>query len=274
MFSKSVYRPKTATAQRLSSKGVHKVSDRQELIPGFSQKALSKSTGIVIGAGGIGSAICYGFARKGIGELKIFDHDLVESTNLNRQFFLKKDLGKNKAEVLAVNLSKNSFNGTRLFGYSQSFQDTLALNIDLSGQFAVCGVDNGQTRTDASIFFREKEIPIIFVAVDLSAEYGYCFVQESKPGRPCFGCKFPRTYKSEPAPCRAPASIDVLQTLSGFALYAIDSILMERQRAWNYREIHLAGFMPDANIKVELNPDCPLCGVEEMQNRTSNVIST
>ena len=55
--------------------------------------------------------------RKGVGTLTVLDFDLVEITNLNRQHFYKKDLGKPKAHRLAHNLAKEGFCGTHIQGY-------------------------------------------------------------------------------------------------------------------------------------------------------------
>jgi hypothetical protein len=94
--------------------------------------------------------------------------------------------------------------------------------------------------------------------VDYAAEHGYVFVQE--PGRACFGCLFPKSHKARKAPCRTPAVKDILKVVAGFALYAIDSLLMKRPRNWNYRDIHLAGFAPGCECVIEKRNDCPLCG--------------
>lgn len=258
MFFTSRYRIKIA-AQRLTSPDKRfTVTDRQEQIAGFDQQAIERATGILIGAGGIGSEVGEGQVRKGIGNLKIFDSDEVELTNLNRQHFFKRDLGKKKGVRLAKNLAPHATCGTVLEGYGWSFQDALALKMDLRGSFCVVGVDNGPTRVEASQFFRGLGMPAVFIAVDSLAEAGYVFVQE--PGKACFGCLFPKTMYGRKAPCRTPAAKDILKVVAGIALYAIDSLLMDRKRNWNYREVHLAGFMPGCERVVERRPDCPLCG--------------
>ena len=66
------------------------VTDRQELVPGFSQSALRQAEGTLIGAGGIGSEIGEALVSKGIGSLRLYDDDAVELSNLSRQFYTKK----------------------------------------------------------------------------------------------------------------------------------------------------------------------------------------
>lgn len=243
--------------RRIADSGGVSVTDRQELICDFRQATLEAATGIVVGAGGIGSEIAEGLVRKGAGLLRIFDHDCVSVSNLNRQFFFECDLGKPKGARLVRNLAAHATCRTVLEGYALSFQDAVALGMDLDATFVVCGVDNGRTRVDVSRHFRAKGTPVIFVAVDSLAETGYVLVQETNG--PCFGCFFPRTLYGRKQPCRAPASKDVLKVVAGLALYAVDSVLMERKKAWNYRQVHLAGFAPDTQLLLEGNPECPLC---------------
>jgi molybdopterin/thiamine biosynthesis adenylyltransferase len=257
MFTTSRYQIRIASRKVVCPDKRVTVTDRQERIDGFDQSALSQATGILIGAGGIGSEVGEGLVRKGIGCLKIFDPDEVDWTNLNRQLFFKRDIGKKKGVRLAKNLAPHTTCGTSLEGYGYSFQDALALQMELSASFAVVGVDNGKTRVEASRFFRTLYVPVVFIAVDLLAEAGYAFVQE--PGKACFGCLFPKTMYGRKLPCRTPAAKDILKLVAGVALYAIDTLLMNRKRSWNYRLIHLAGFAPSEELFIERRPDCPLC---------------
>ncbi|MEX0325397.1 MAG: hypothetical protein AB3N33_04850 [Puniceicoccaceae bacterium] len=172
--------------------------------------------------------------------------------------FFKKDLGKEKGERLAVNLAQHSFTGSTFQGYPYSFQDAQALGIDLSCDVVVCGVDNGKTRVEVSSYYRSLNIPVVFIALDWVGESGYCFVQA--PEEACFGCKFPNTMSEKKAPCRTPASVDIVLSTCAFATYAVDSLIMSRKRNWNYREVHLAGFMDDCSIKIAKSDNCSLCG--------------
>jgi molybdopterin/thiamine biosynthesis adenylyltransferase len=258
MFFTSRYHIRIATRKLVSPDKQSTVTDRQERIDGFDQSALGRATGILVGAGGIGSEIGEGLMRKGMGCLKIFDSDEVDWTNLNRQFFFKRDIGKKKGVRLAKNLAPHATCGTVLEGYGWSLQDAVAMGLDLRGSFAVVGVDNGKTRVEASQLFRKLGMPAIFIAVDLQAEAGYVLVQE--PGKACFGCVFPKTMYGRKAPCRTPACKDILKAVAAFAIYAIDSVIMDRKRNWNYRLVHLAGFAPSHEALIERLPDCPLCG--------------
>src|SRR5687768_13767680 len=124
--------------------GQESVGDRQERVPGFSQEALSTAKAILLGAGGIGGVIGEGLVRKGIGELIILDFDIVEPSNLSRQFFYAEDLNKNKALRLAKNLSHHGFFNTVITGYALRFEEAVEHGIDLTGSVAIVGVDNTQ----------------------------------------------------------------------------------------------------------------------------------
>src|ERR1035437_1928953 len=151
------------------------VTHRQEKIIGFNQAKFTEADGINIGAGGIGGTVAYGLCRKGIGRLRIFDHDVVEHTNLNRQHFFPPDIGENKACCLARNLAPHCHAGTILEGYPMSFEDAVMLGVDLSAAFVVCGVDNAAARVAASCHYRPLGTPVMFIAVDMQAECGHVF---------------------------------------------------------------------------------------------------
>jgi sulfur carrier protein ThiS adenylyltransferase len=60
----------------------------------------------IAGCGGLGSNAAIALARIGIKKLVIADFDKVEPSNLNRQQFFISDIGKNKADALALFIKK------------------------------------------------------------------------------------------------------------------------------------------------------------------------
>lgn len=233
------------------------VTDRQRLAPNFDQAKLRTATINCIGAGGLGSEVGYGFVRKGVGLLRVFDRDSVEPSNLNRQLFFQRDCGHRKGVCLARNLAPHATCGTIIEGYPLHFQDACALGIDLTADVSVCGIDNDHDRWEIAQYFGSRGMPVVFLAVDLVAEHGYVFVQE--PGKACFGCVFPNALNNPPAPCRSAAVVDINKVVAGLALYAADSLLMGRPRNWNYRNVHIAGFAPGDEFIIDRKQGCPLC---------------
>ncbi len=65
---------------------------------------LSKFSVGIAGAGGLGSNCAAALARTGIGTLIIADFDVIEKSNLNRQFYFSDQIGMTKTEALKENL--------------------------------------------------------------------------------------------------------------------------------------------------------------------------
>ena len=74
-------------------KNQHSISFKEQI-------ALSEATIAVAGAGGLGGHVVHLLARVGIGTLYIFDHDIFDESNLNRQLFsTTENIGQLKAEA-------------------------------------------------------------------------------------------------------------------------------------------------------------------------------
>lgn len=242
---------------RLRGKAIPGAEDRQKKIPGFNQTIFSGSRVVCIGAGGLISHVAPTLIRKGIGALVLLDDDVVEVSNLNRQRFYFKDLGRNKALALAENLQAECIISTEISGHALRLEDAIERGIDLSCSVAVCGVDDNPTRIAVSRHFRTKGIPVIFTAVSVDGDCGYVFVQE-KTG-PCIGCLFPDVVNDDRYPCPGtPAIADILQVVGGVAVYAVDSCLTSRMRTWNYRRISLSRGADDSAHQLAIREGCRL----------------
>lgn len=60
----------------------------------------------IAGAGGLGSNCAQMLARSGFPDFILVDFDVVESSNLNRQFFFQDQIGQPKVQSLAANLRR------------------------------------------------------------------------------------------------------------------------------------------------------------------------
>lgn len=67
---------------------------------------LKKYTVGIAGAGGLGSNCAVALARVGIGKLVISDFDVVNESNLNRQYFFRDQLGQKKVHALKENIAR------------------------------------------------------------------------------------------------------------------------------------------------------------------------
>ncbi|MFO7896334.1 MAG: sulfur carrier protein ThiS adenylyltransferase ThiF [Candidatus Cloacimonadales bacterium] len=71
-----------------------------------SAEILQQKTVGIAGCGGLGSNIAIALARSGVGNMILVDYDLVELSNLNRQYFFLQDVGELKALALANHIKK------------------------------------------------------------------------------------------------------------------------------------------------------------------------
>ncbi len=59
----------------------------------------------VAGAGGLGSNCAVALARAGVGKIIISDFDIIEESNLNRQYYFYNQIGQSKALAIKENIS-------------------------------------------------------------------------------------------------------------------------------------------------------------------------
>ena len=77
----------------------------ENLIGGENLQILHTSSVAVFGVGGVGGFICEALVRSGIGEIAVFDSDVVDETNINRQIIATVDsVGKDKVDVVKERL--------------------------------------------------------------------------------------------------------------------------------------------------------------------------
>jgi molybdopterin/thiamine biosynthesis adenylyltransferase len=99
------------------------------------------------------------------------------------------------------------------------------------------------------------DIPVVFTAVSGDGDHGYVFVQDKKG--PCIACLFPDMADDDRYPCPGtPAIADILQTLGGLVVYAVDTLLMKRPRNWNYRRLSLCDGTTDGATVVPPRSGC------------------
>ncbi len=63
----------------------------------------------IAGCGGIGSNVAVNLVRSGFKKLKLVDFDLIEHSNINRQFYFCSQIGQKKVFILKDNLLKINF---------------------------------------------------------------------------------------------------------------------------------------------------------------------
>ena len=79
-----------------------KFSRTEMLIGNDGMDKLKDAKVAVFGIGGVGSFVCEGLARSGIGNFILIDYDKIDESNINRQIMATtKTIGRYKAELMA-----------------------------------------------------------------------------------------------------------------------------------------------------------------------------
>jgi len=80
--------------------------ERTRILLGASEQTrLTQAHVLVAGLGGVGSYCAEALARAGVGRLTIIDHDVVATSNINRQLpALLSTVGQSKAELMAARI--------------------------------------------------------------------------------------------------------------------------------------------------------------------------
>ena len=78
-----------------------KFSRTEMLVGNEGMEKLSKAKVAIFGLGGVGSFVCEGLARSGIGNFILVDYDKVDESNINRQLIATvKTIGKYKVDLM------------------------------------------------------------------------------------------------------------------------------------------------------------------------------
>ena len=78
-----------------------KFSRTEMLIGNEGMEKLKNATVAVFGLGGVGSFVCEGLARSGVGNFILIDYDKTDETNINRQLIAtEKTVGKYKVDLM------------------------------------------------------------------------------------------------------------------------------------------------------------------------------
>lgn len=129
-----------------------------------------KKVGIA-GAGGLGSNIAVALARAGVGELVIVDFDMVERSNLNRQFYFEDQIGRPKVEALKENIERIG-HGTRVNAVNHKLEKGSMHFLFKEMDVVVEALDSARTKADFIEDVMNKLHGMPIVAASGVAGYG------------------------------------------------------------------------------------------------------
>src|ERR1700712_16156 len=138
---------------------------RQRVLTGFgveAQRALAEAHVLVIGAGGLGSAVIPALAAAGGGTISIIDDDTVELSNLARQTIHGvADIGRPKVDSAADAVARLSPD-TTVIRHNARFVDKSSFDLMLDADILVDGSDNFATRSLANDAAEIRSIPLVW----------------------------------------------------------------------------------------------------------------
>ncbi len=138
---------------------------RQRILPGFgdaAQDRLSRAHAVVIGAGGLGSAVLPILAAAGIGTITLIDDDSVDETNLHRQILHgAADVGRPKVDSAADTVRLQSPQ-TTVIPRRAVFTAATAAGLLAEADILIDGSDTNETRFAANDAAVAAGIPLVW----------------------------------------------------------------------------------------------------------------
>jgi molybdopterin/thiamine biosynthesis adenylyltransferase len=137
----------------------------------------------LIGAGGIGAMTAVALAKMGIGDLVVYDGDIVEPVNIPVQFHKLSDIGKDKAKAIYDTI-KEYADDVRLDWIAERVTASTVLE---PASIIISAVDSIKARkeiwTAVQTSFRNSHAPICYLDARMSAEYFQLNVVDMKHTR-------------------------------------------------------------------------------------------
>ena len=123
---------------------------------------------LLLGCGGLAHAALPYLLSSGIGNVTLFDGDVIENSNLNRQhLFTPKDIGKNKALVLGKYCSAH-FPKVNIVCEERMFEP-LAEKLETSFDLVFDFTDRLVVKVDLAQHFEKLRTPFFYAAAQLNA---------------------------------------------------------------------------------------------------------
>ncbi len=231
---------------------------------GKGQMALKESSVLVVGVGGLGSAVALYLAAAGVGRIGLIDNDVVDISNLQRQvLYDTASIGKKKVSLAAQKLTALNPQ-VRIDVWDIRLETTVALDIIQQYDLVCDGSDNFETRYNVNAGCVYSCKPLIVAAVQEFRGQITAF----QPKQGCYHCIFPQEEgRVEALTCSQSgvlgAVVGVMGTLQATEaikeLTGIGTSLVGRLLCFD------ALAMRFSEVPVSLDPYCSVCKSEFMR---------
>jgi adenylyltransferase/sulfurtransferase len=164
-----------------------------------------------------------------VGTIKIFDFDVIETHNLNRQsLFCEQDVKKNKAEALAERLQERN-SSLVIIGIDEKIEEDTINDVIRAVDVVIDCVDLIYVRRILSRFCLENNIPLVHGGISWIGGQTGVFTRYT----PCINCIFPEALQKqeldEETSCTRKPEASVVYTaqiIAGFMVEEIRKILL------------------------------------------------
>ena len=224
------------------------------------QKKIKAAKVLIVGTGGLGAPLALYLAAAGVGTIGLVDFDTVDESNLQRQIIHStRDVGRPKT-ASAKDRIKGINPLVNVITHNAMLTSQNALELFAGYDIIADGTDNFQTRylvNDACVFLGKLNVYGSVFQFD-----GQATVFGAKDG-PCYRCLYP----SPPPPGLVPSCAEggVMGVLPGIigtiqAAETIKLIVGGAKPLIGRLLLFDAWRMAFRELKLEKNPDCPVCG--------------
>ncbi len=170
------------------------------------QKRLKRSSVLIVGLGGLGIPAAVQLASAGIGKIGIVDPDIVEVSNLQRQFiFSERDVGRRKVEAAEERLALVN-PAVKVSAHPVELDSRNAMQIISEYDLVLDATDRLPSRyliNDACVLQGKPDVFASALGFDAQATVF------NVPGGPCYRCLYP-----EPPPSSSVMSCEQVGVLS------------------------------------------------------------
>jgi len=220
------------------------------------QQKLAESRVLIVGAGGLGSPVIQYLTAAGVGTIGIFDQDLLDETNLQRQtIYQAKDIGQAKVKLAAKWISANNPQVT-VHPYQDRFTVESGSRMSIEYQIIVDCTDNYQSRSDINEYCTKNKLAYVHGAVEQWQGQLFSWL----PGCACYSCLF----KDISPDIRPPSEYGIMGAVAGLigtlqATEVIKIILNKGELLTNSLLTYNALKMRFHKVNFEKDRNCPFC---------------
>lgn len=224
------------------------------------QQRLLDSHALVVGAGGLGSAVALYLAASGVGHITLADHDVVDLTNLQRQI-AHTTARVGQAKVLSAAQAMQALNPEVKVTPLQTQLDAAQLLEQVAHmQVVVDCCDNFQTRQAVNAACVTHRVPLVSgAALRLDGQLSVYDARDA--ASPCYACVFAPDVAPEETQC---ATLGVLAPLVGVigtlqAMEAVKLLLGMGSQLVGQLQLLDGRDLSWHSMRLQRNPHCPVC---------------